>query len=228
MTDRPPSGEIHERAWELLPWLVNGTLEREAEPWLAEHVSACEDCRREINAQTRLQAGFVADARVEYAPQASFEKLTTRIREFEEDESAGNRAPARERPAPASLMPRWLPAALALQGVFVLTLAVIVGWQTYERMLAPSYRTLTEADAAVAAGANLRLVLAPATTLSDFEALVGKLRATVVAGPSSAHVWTLVVPYSADSPQFADLLHQLRADERVALAEPVAVERSRP
>src|SRR5882672_5493804 len=85
------SSEAHDRAWELLPWLVNGRADHEADPWLAQHVAACEECRREVELQSQMLAGLAADSRVEYAPQASFEKLATRMKEFEheEDRQAG-------------------------------------------------------------------------------------------------------------------------------------------
>lgn len=222
MNARTNAGEIHERAWELIPWLVNGRLEDGAEPWLSQHVGSCEECRREIEAQKTLATGFTADARVEYAPQASFEKLATRIREFEDAESHGTGRHDRPRPTPAVSMPRWLTATLAMQGAFVIALTVLVGFQAWNRMLEPNYRTLTSVDPSIPASGNLRLVLAPAATLHDFESIVAALKAQVIAGPSSAHVWTLAVPYAADTPQFAELLRRLRADERVTLAEPVA------
>lgn len=219
--------EAHERAWELLPWLVNGRIENEAEAWVAQHVAACEECRQEAELQSRMLAGLAADTRVEYAPQASFEKLATRIKEFEHEEVRQAGASVRE-PAPFTRIPRWLTATLAVQGVFGIALAVLVGWQTYDRMLAPSYQTLTSADPAPVVRGNLRIVLAPAVTLGDFESLVDSLGATVVGGPTSAHVWTLAVPYAVSSKPFAKMLETLRADERVALAEPVAAAEAPP
>src|SRR5258705_1601504 len=219
--------ETHDRAWELLPWLVSGRVDHDTDPWLAQHVAACEECRREVELQSEMHAGFAADSRVEYAPQASFEKLATRIKEFEDEEHRQAGVIARE-PTPVMRIPRWLTATLAVQGVFGLALAVLVGWQTYDRMLAPNYQTLTSADPAPVARGNLRIVLAPAVTLGDFESLVDSLGATVVAGPTSAHVWTLAVPYRVSSAQFAKMLETLRADERVALAEPVAAAAAPP
>ena len=219
--------EAHDRAWELLPWLVNGRVDHDTDPWLAQHVAACEECRREVELQSAMLSGLAADARVEYAPQASFEKLATRIKEFEDEELRQAGVSARE-PSPVMRIPRWLTATLAVQGVFGIALAVLVGLQTYDRLFAPNYQTLTSADPAPVARGNLRIVLAPAATLGDFESLVESLHATVVAGPTSAHVWTLAVPYEVSSARFAKMLESLRADERVALAEPVAAAVSPP
>jgi hypothetical protein len=227
MTAPASFDEAHDRAWELLPWLVNGRIDRGSDEWLVQHVAACEKCHREIELQSTMLAGLAADTRVEYAPQASFEKLATRIKEFEDEEHRQTGGSARA-PAPVVRMPRWLTATLALQGVFVVAIAVLVGWQTVDRMLAPNYQTLTSAEPASDPRGNLRLVLAPAVTLGDFESLVASLGATVVAGPTSAHVWTLAVPYGVHSSRFAKLLETLRADDRVALAEPLAAAEALP
>ena len=35
MSNHVPPDELHDRAWELLPWIVNGRLVRDEEPWVA-------------------------------------------------------------------------------------------------------------------------------------------------------------------------------------------------
>ena len=145
MTAPASFDEAHDRAWELLPWLVNSRVDRDADAWLTQHVAACDECRREVELQSTMLAGFAADTRVEYAPQASFEKLATRIKEFEDEELRQAGASVRE-PPPLTRIPRWLTATLAVQGVFGIALVLLVGWQTYDRMLAPNYQTLTSAE----------------------------------------------------------------------------------
>ena len=50
----------HLRAWDLLPWVVNGRATPEQAQWVDAHVATCEDCRAEL-AWQRWQAGAVAD-----------------------------------------------------------------------------------------------------------------------------------------------------------------------
>ncbi len=225
MTSQVSSRELHDKVWELLPWVVNGRLARDDEDWVARHIEECADCRSEMQAQERLQSVLVNDARVEYAPRASFQKLATRIEELERQMPEASPAEtirvARPR-VPSPRLPRWLLAALAGQGAVVVALAVLVAWQNMDRMMAPRFQTLTTEPNAATIRGNLRLVLAPSVTVVDLRKLLGSVNAQIVAGPTDAGVWTLAVPYAASSAEFTSAIERLRADAHVALAEPIA------
>ncbi len=225
MTSQVPSREVHDQVWELLPWVVNGRLARDDEAWVARHIEECADCKREMQAQEHLQSLLVNDARVEYAPRASFQKLATRIEELERqmpDDSPGETLRvARPRP-PSPRLPRWLLAAFAGQGAVVAALAVLVGWQNMDRMMAPRFQTLTTEPNAAAIRGNMRIVLAPSVTVAGLRELMRSVNAQIVAGPSDAGVWTLAVPSAASSAEFTGAIERLRADARVSLAEPIA------
>ena len=231
MSNHLPPDELHDRAWELLPWIVNGRLGRDDEPWVARHLDECAECRREIEIQSDIRSALVSEARVEYAPQASLQKLLARIegidhaspRDPVSNEPFATSAPLRREPtvAPASRLPRWLIYTLGAQCAAVAAIAILVGWQTTERFFAPNYQTLSAREPA-AAGGNLHVVLAPAVTVTEFQSLLELIHARVLAGPSAAHVWTLGVPYSTDTPQFAALIRNLRSDSRITFVEPVA------
>jgi hypothetical protein len=224
MNVHTPPEELHDRSFELLPWLVNGRLAPNERAWVEAHVEECDECRREVELQAAIQAGLQGDVRLEHAPQPSLQKLMARIEEIERaapnDESA--RPAAAPRGMPFARMPRWLTGVLVAQGAFVMALAVLIGWQTVERSLAPSYQTLTAAEPATAQHGNLRVVLAPDVTLREFGALLASVGARVVAGPSEAGAWTLVIPFTPDSPRFESALRLLRSDQRILLAEPIA------
>ena len=225
MTSRVSSGEVHDRVWELLPWVVNGRLAQDDEDWVARHIEECADCRSEVQAQERLQSVLVNDARVEYAPSASFQKLATRIEELERqmpDASPAERVRVARPRAPSPRLPRWLLAALAGQGAVVVALAVLVAWQNMDRMMAPRFQTLTSEANPAAIRGNLRVVLAPSVSVAELRKLMGSVNAQIVAGPTDAGVWTLAVPYAASSADFSSAVERLRADGRVAFAEPVA------
>lgn len=73
MTDFEPLP--HTRAFELLPWLINGTLagaEREA---VEQHVRACIVCRRELKEQQRLHASVRARRTADVSAEAGFDRL---------------------------------------------------------------------------------------------------------------------------------------------------------
>jgi len=224
MNQRPQVEEIHAEAWELLPWLVTGRLAPDDHARVTRHVDECEECRREVDLQAAIRAGLEGDSRVEYAPQPSYQKLMARIEELEraapEDDAPS--APAPSRRAPPARIPRWLTGILVTQGAMAAALVLLIGFQSFERFLAPSYQTLTSVEPSAAMRGNLRVVLAPDVTVREFSALLGSVGARVVAGPSDAGAWTLAIPYAVDSPRFEAALRQLKLDPRILFAEPVA------
>ena len=65
----------HSRAFELLPWLVNGSLGAEERDAVEQHVRSCLACHRELKEQQRLRAALRAQPAVHLSPQTNFEKL---------------------------------------------------------------------------------------------------------------------------------------------------------
>ncbi len=55
MNTRAPHAEVHDRAWDLLPWLVNGRLDQSDGEWLMRHVGECEECARELRGSDRSE-----------------------------------------------------------------------------------------------------------------------------------------------------------------------------
>ncbi len=87
----------HSRAFELLPWLVNGSLGAEERDAVEQHVRSCLACHRELKEQQRLRAALRAQPAVHLSPQSNFDKLARAL-----DRTAGERAarPARGASAP--------------------------------------------------------------------------------------------------------------------------------
>ncbi len=145
---------------------------------------------------------------------------------IDEVERAESGPVTRESPRPSVgqgfRFPRWLVATLATQAVLVSALTVFIGWQAFDRLLSPRYQTLTSSESGAAADGNLRIVLAPSVTVAQFKSLLESVGAKVVAGPTNANVWTLRIPYLANTRGFDATLKLLRTDERVVFAEPVA------
>lgn len=83
-----PYDPAHRQIWDLIPWLVNGTLDDEQREIAHRHLDRCIDCRDEFDFQLRIQGGMAVDA---HAPvgdcSASLARLMARI--DEEDEGYG-------------------------------------------------------------------------------------------------------------------------------------------
>lgn len=196
---------MHRRAWEAIPWLVNGRIGDAERDQLEAHLLDCRDCRDELALQRQLRDEIRREA--EPAPDAqALERLWQRI-----DSSAAMDGvpPAAARPRP---WVRWLAAAAVIETV---ALAAVVGANFGA---APEYRTYSSAAAAPGSG-TIRAVFEANLPLGDLQQLLDRANLRIVDGPTDLGVYTLAP--RADAPRDAALT-LLRADARVRFAEPAA------
>jgi hypothetical protein len=197
----------HTRAFELLPWLINGTLagsEREA---VEQHVRACIACRRELKEQQRLHAAVRARRTVDVSVEAGFDRL------YRELDAVPSAAPSRWRIRYDAAAPFAVAAAAgaALLGVLL--------WLTplpnFDR---GGYETLATAPAE---GALLDVVFADETTAVQMQELLDRIDGEIVAGPTELGRYSVRV--ASDQPDRAKLdklLGVLSADPRVRFVGP--------
>jgi len=69
----------HLRAFELLPWLANGSLPADEREVVEQHVRNCLSCHRELKEQQRLRAALRALPAVQISAQSGFEKLSRQL-----------------------------------------------------------------------------------------------------------------------------------------------------
>jgi anti-sigma factor RsiW len=213
----------HVRASELLPWMVNGRIEATEARWLANHLENCEACRTELAAQRRIRDALTREPTVEFAPQASFNRLWKRI----EAESGDITLPA-PHPAPAfqsthalvtpirSRVRPWVRATLAAQAAAILVLCGVLSL----RPGANAYRTVTEAaPAPSASGGVIKAIFSDQVRLADVKEILASAGLAVAAGPSEAGVYTLVPRDSSAQSIVPSAAARLRADPRVRFAE---------
>ena len=79
MTSKGMSGDLEQRALELLPWYVNGTLEGEERELVGRQVLASLTCRKEFERLRRLQQLIQRDDPEAAATDREFERLMARI-----------------------------------------------------------------------------------------------------------------------------------------------------
>src|SRR5258706_9322379 len=144
----------HARAVEMLTWKVNGRLAGSEADWLEAHLEGCSDCRRELAAQRAIRDAIAREPTVEFAPQASFNRLWARIEQDSHEALPPASAPTvaarggRPRDWAAG---RWTRAALAAQAVLIALLGGAL-WRSAPVNQAPDYRTVTEEAPGVPAG----------------------------------------------------------------------------
>lgn len=198
-----PGPLSHNRAFELLPWLVNGTLsgtEREA---VEEHARACIACRRELKEQQRLYAAVRARRTADVSAEAGFEAL--------DDQLHAPERRWRERYATATPF-----AIAAAAGIAVL--AVLVWFTPLPEIDSRVYSTLATSSARD--GLLLDVVFAEDTTTADMQRLLDGIGGEIVAGPSNVGRYTVRVREPGDEAKVRGLLEQLGADSRVRFAGP--------
>jgi hypothetical protein len=229
MTQSSAGPLSHEEALDLIPWSIVGRIPEDDQRRLENHLLACAECRRELTEQHSVRRAIRREkSNIEYAPQASLQKLMARIDATESatpaepDEYVSSSAPATERRVERTPWRRWLMAAATL-------LAVGTGTLLYEPGPPASpegparFRTVTSPPAQPLRAGQIRAVFAPNLTVDELTRIASETRLTIVDGPSESGVYTLDVQPGAGQ-SIGDLIEALRGDPRVRFAEPVIAE----
>lgn len=195
---------LHDEAEELLPWLVNGSLDAAEAERVEEHLEECADCRAELASERRLAAAMAA---LPLETDSGWARMKMRL--------DGN-APGRIRPAPP-LWRRPVPLGWAVAGPFAAAAAFALLFVNVapERRAEPEYRALGSAPNLQPA--NLVVQFEPAAKVRDMQAVLGSADARLVDGPTETGAYLLRV----DQAKRDLALKRLRDSDSIALAEPI-------
>jgi hypothetical protein len=193
----------HRRAWDAIPWVINGSAAEEQRAEVERHIAHCSDCAAEFERQQLVKQALELQPAPTLDGEAGLQSLLARID-----------APAAEAPVRrSSRLPLALAAAVAVQ-------AVALGLLSLKLWSGDGYQTYTEPSAAGTPAAMLRVVPDAAMRLDDWNALLRTSGLSVVDGPNAVGAYTLAA--SGGEPRLPELLARLRAAPGVRLAEPVA------
>lgn len=194
----------HGRAFELLPWLVNGTLTGAERQAVEEHARTCIACRRELKEQQWLQHTLRAPGTADVSAEAGFDRL-----ERDLDPTVHARRWGKRYAAIARF------AVSAAAGIAVL--AVLLWFTPLPELDGGGYTTLATPPAT--ATPLLDVVFAEDTTSAEMQALLDDIGGEIVAGPSDVGRYSVrVVADPADAARLRELLEALAADSRVRFA----------
>ena len=233
MTDEFPGpvqlrADAHLECQDLLPWLVNGTLDDENRARIEQHLAECEDCRAEHAREQDLYGRMSAEDRVAYSPAASFEKLWSRIEELEREVPATAAGPDtrsalvhdprwRPRRGRTFTLSRWLAAAVVVQAIALGWLAAHLGARD---ATAPwVYRTVTTSTTPDPALPRFRVVFASQATVTEQQDVLARRGLIIVGGPSLSGVYVLAPAEPSAIMDTELLLADLRAEVTVRYAE---------
>jgi hypothetical protein len=205
----------HSRAFELLPWLVNGSLGAEERDAVEQHVRSCLACHRELKEQQRLRAALRAQPAVHLSPQTNFEKLA---RSLDGQPVLGARPARRFEP----LMRFAVAAAVA---------AIAVGtvlWLSPTRLdMRGDYQTLVSRPAAPPG--ELDIVFGQSVTQADMQSLLEEIGGKIESGPSGVGRYRVRLESPlASGAQLDALLAKLNQDPRVRFAARALTEEAGP
>ena len=199
------------RAWEAMPWVLQGHATPEQAQWLDAHLAQCEACRVEYAQQIRLRDALSLPADVAVDANAGLKHLLDRL-DAHDAEAA---QPAKARTHNSWLL-RGLAAAVVLQALGI----GMLGLKLYREQGAADYRTYSSQDAAPAPAGAIRVVPDAAMKVADWNTLVHALHLQVVGGPNEVGAYTVV--WSGPATTQAEVVRQLRAARGIRMAEPVA------
>ncbi len=207
-----PETIAHEKAIELLPWLVNGSMDEAACEAVHAHAQSCVVCKRELRALEQLQA-FVSDAAADWEdiPEADMRGINARIDQWVERRNWKAHLTSWIRD---NMSNRWR-LAFAVQTAVLIGLATALFWP---QSPGPQFTTLTLPDQ-LSKGHYVRVVFSPDMTLSQMAELLGEHTLTVATGPSARGVYTLEVSKALSAEERAQLLKNLQRQPSVQFAQ---------
>jgi len=199
----------HSRAFELLPWFVNGSLGAAERDAVEQHLRSCLSCHRELKEQQRLRIALRAQPVVHISPQTGFEKLAHSLEG--EPVLAERSAPAR----PLNAFLRF--AAVAAAGLLVVGGLLWLAPLRQDARVEPTYETLGRGPQA--ARGELDVVFVQSITAAQMQGLLEEIHGSIAAGPTEVGRYRVRLDDpSASDPQLDALLAALQKDPRVRLA----------
>ena len=208
-------GLDHEAAWDLLPWLAQGTLEGRDLRATLDHLKTCRACREELRFLPELRAAAAQSGPgAAPDPAAAFSRLMQRV------EASEGRTQPRGSAEAFWLRMRGTPLPSVAWAGLLLILALGVGWILRPAPQEALFRVLSDGVAASASDApRLRVVFAPETPERRLREILLGAGAVLADGPSRTGVYTLELPSGQDLEP--EEMARLRALEEVSFLEPV-------
>jgi len=160
----------HSRAFELLPWLVNGSLGAEEREVIEQHARSCLACHREVKEQQRLRAALRVQPVVHLSPQTNFDKLARAL----DGQPVIGAPPIRRLPP--------LMRFVAVAAVALIAVGAVLWLHPTRLDTHGDYQTLS--NGGEAPRGELDIVFGQSVTQADMQSLLEQIGAKIEAGPS--------------------------------------------
>jgi len=203
----------HDQAIELLPWLVNESLQAEEHSAVSEHARNCVICRRELEELKVLQQSIDSAASQAVLPEPDMRRINARI---DQDLARANSGASILAAINDFFRSPWR-VAFAVQTLALV--AVTFVW-LQPRDVEPEFVTLTTPQT-LPAGQYLRVVFDPMLDEAGVALLLDEARLSIAKGPSERGVYTLRFAEGVSADQQTGIANGLRADGRVLFLQTV-------
>ena len=208
-----PEQMSHDQAIELLPWLVNESLDESERVAVDEHARSCVICRRELAELQALQQSIDSAAATVATPAPDMRRINARI-DAQLDREASRFAWLTD--IGEFLRSPWRFAVVAQAAALV---AIAVIWVD-GREQDPAFVTLTTPQT-LPAGQYVRVVFDPTLETAALNSLLDSTGLVVVAGPSERGVYTLAFRDKLASDAQDSIVNHLRASDQVLFVQAV-------
>lgn len=203
----------HEQARELIPWLVNGSLDAVEHDLVDQHARNCVICRRELAELQSLQESISQASDPMAIPAPDMRRINARIDALIDKQNRGQELMAKLREIMGS---PWR-VAFAMQTVLVLVFGAAFIWPQNEE---PGFTTLT-APSDLPDGQYIRVVFDPNLDTAELSGLLEDLGLAVVDGPSERGVTTLHITTTVSVADRDAIVSGLLNIEGVLFAQPI-------
>jgi hypothetical protein len=198
----------HTRAFELLPWLANGSLSAAEREAVEQHVRNCLSCHRELKEQQRLRIAVRAQPTVHLSPQTGYERLARTL-------GGESSLPQPRRARPRDRFVRF--ATVAAAGLAVVAMLLWVVPSPPSAGHDNAYETLATEE--TRAGHDLDVVFVHSITAAEMQALLAEIDGSIAGGPTDAGRYTIRLDADhVTDRQLDELVARLAADPRILFA----------
>lgn len=214
----------HQKAWNLLPWYINRSLDPVEHAIVKNHVKTCITCRIELNQQERLFRDIQQTDLLQQVSQASFAQLKKRIETQPEAYIPSKHTVLNKNLIFFPFQIRFLSfakyAALAA-GLLFLAAPFMLSSLTVQPEIEGAYRTLASSTESVNnTNSVVRIVFADHPDSEQIDAVVHSVSGHIIKGPSPNGVYEVRIgDHQTDSQQINDAIFRLREHSSVIFAE---------
>jgi hypothetical protein len=217
--------EIHQKAWESLPWYANGTLEGTELELVENHVSICVTCRSELKFLQGLGLQIHSSDALDTSAQRGLSEIMSRIAEQQSDVSL---APRSQQPLRSlagrianqlRISPSALPKLLAAQAALIVLLVGLIVVR-YRSDPGATFHTLSDpSPISQSLSTEIRLLFVDQATERQVRELLQKHRAQIIGGPSPLGVYTVALDPALALEDTDKVLDQIRSKAIVRFAD---------